>query len=211
MFRGISLANKCLLLFGGAVVLIVVAALALPAVRMWRLVDEAQVQRSRDLVDIWLSLDAKTQRERNDATNQPLFPSLESPALAQDRYGGINAERFGLERAKRLRAADPLLAAAVAAFELDPALAEYHSERWQGITRLYDYVRPERSGPGRLTGIVVLRRQSIETFRMLWISGVFFVAAATAVLSLAVLVFYLITHKIIITQKMNGCLTHLGA
>jgi len=42
MWRGISLANKCLLLFGAAVILIIVAALSVPWLRMNSIVDEGQ-------------------------------------------------------------------------------------------------------------------------------------------------------------------------
>ena len=196
MFRGISLANKCLLLFGGAVVLIVVVALTFPALRMWKLVDEGEIQRSRALIDTWLALDAAVQRERPETT--PPFPALEAPTFASDRYGGIGAERFSIERAKRVRGNDAFLAAAISAFEAEPRIGEFSSTSWQGITRVYDFARCERSGSGKVTGMVILRRPSIEAFRMLWISAIFLVAAAAAVLALAVLVFYLITKKIIL-------------
>ncbi|NUO80842.1 hypothetical protein HUU05_12250 [candidate division KSB1 bacterium] len=44
--RGLSLADKCLVLFGGAVVLIVCAALAAPWFRMFALVEEGQLDRA---------------------------------------------------------------------------------------------------------------------------------------------------------------------
>lgn len=198
MFRGISLANKCLLLFGGAVVLIVAAALTFPALRMWKLVDEGEIQRSRVLVDTWVVLDQQIQSERPAPAPQPLFPMLEAPSFGGDRYGGIGAERFTMERARRIRGGDVFIAAALAAFEAQPHRTEFSMARWQGVTRLYDYARGERNASDKLTGLIVLRRQSIEAFRTLWISGIFLVAAATAVLALAVLVFYLITKKIIL-------------
>ena len=54
MWRGISLANKCLLLFGGAVVLIVLAALSFSWLRIQAIVEEGQRERSRQLVQGWL-------------------------------------------------------------------------------------------------------------------------------------------------------------
>src|ERR1043165_10003430 len=57
MWRGLSLANKCLLLFGGALVLIVLSALSVPWLRMNALVDEGQLELSRQLVDAWERLD----------------------------------------------------------------------------------------------------------------------------------------------------------
>ena len=44
MLPGISLANKCLLLFGGAIVLIVLAASSAPWLRMNNLVDDGQLE-----------------------------------------------------------------------------------------------------------------------------------------------------------------------
>src|SRR4029453_16172939 len=54
MWRGISLANKCLLLFGAAVILIIVAALSVPWLRMNSIVDEGQYDASRRWVLEWL-------------------------------------------------------------------------------------------------------------------------------------------------------------
>ena len=50
MWRNISLANKCLLLFGAAIVLIVFAALLAPWLRMNALVGDVQQELSRQLV-----------------------------------------------------------------------------------------------------------------------------------------------------------------
>ena len=51
--RGISLANKCQLLFGAAVVLIVLAAMVGPWTRLGRIVDEAQLESSRQITELW--------------------------------------------------------------------------------------------------------------------------------------------------------------
>ena len=74
MWRGISLANKCLLLFGGAVVLIIALALSVPWLRMNGLVDEGQLDVSRQLVVVWNELRTK---EMQDAVRAlPGFASL---------------------------------------------------------------------------------------------------------------------------------------
>lgn len=54
MWRGISLANKCLLLFGGAVVLIILAALGFSFLRVKAIIEEEQHELSRQLVQGWL-------------------------------------------------------------------------------------------------------------------------------------------------------------
>ena len=51
----VSLANKCLLLFGTAVVVIIVAALTIPWFRMNAIVEEQQHEASRLLADAWLA------------------------------------------------------------------------------------------------------------------------------------------------------------
>ena len=53
MLRRVSLANKCLLLFGLAVVLIIIAALAVPWIRLNKLVDDAELQSARQMVATW--------------------------------------------------------------------------------------------------------------------------------------------------------------
>ncbi len=51
----ISLANKCQLLFGLAVLLVVIAALAVVALRMKALVHRGPERRAQDLADMWLA------------------------------------------------------------------------------------------------------------------------------------------------------------
>jgi signal transduction histidine kinase len=52
--RGVSLANKCQLIFSGAVLLILAAALSVPWLRTQRLVRENQLEVSRQLAETWL-------------------------------------------------------------------------------------------------------------------------------------------------------------
>lgn len=53
MARGLSLANKCQLLFGGAVVLIVTTALVLPWFRLLAIIDQSQFEASRQIARLW--------------------------------------------------------------------------------------------------------------------------------------------------------------
>ncbi len=54
MSSGISLANKCQLLFGAAIVLILIGALAVPWARTQSLVRESQSEMARQIADAWL-------------------------------------------------------------------------------------------------------------------------------------------------------------
>ncbi|MBS0198755.1 MAG: HAMP domain-containing histidine kinase [Planctomycetes bacterium] len=200
MFRGISLANKCLLLFGGAVVLIVLAALSGPWLRMTDLIDAGQLAVSREMMATWERLDEE-ERALQDERQGGLLPPLPSPSLRPIERGGILAQRFSISEIDRLAPTDDFLAHALAAFRNNPSLSDHQDAQWSGTTRLYRYARPERAhGPGgpHLTGLVVLRRPTLEAFRLLWINGVFLLGAGVAVLGLAMLVFYLITQRIIL-------------
>ena len=78
MRSGLSLANKCLLLFGGVIVLVVLAAATAPWLRMNALVDEGQLEVARQMVSVWDRLD-------HEALDGPAAP-------------GLTVERAGIDR-----------------------------------------------------------------------------------------------------------------
>ena len=55
MVPGISLANKCQLLFGFAVVMILAAALSVPWIGTRLLVRDYQIEVARQIADAWLA------------------------------------------------------------------------------------------------------------------------------------------------------------
>jgi signal transduction histidine kinase len=187
MWRGISLANKCLLLFGGAVVLIVLMALSVPWFRMNALVDEGQLELSRQLVDTWVRLDAE----------QP--PETGAPNARASEHAGIRARRLDLARAEKEAAATPFIARVVRAFESDPDRADLQSAAWTGLGREYRYARALRAPDKKLEGVILLERRPVEAARLLAINTAYLLSAGFVVLGLAVLVFYLITHQIILS------------
>jgi signal transduction histidine kinase len=223
MWRGISLANKCLLLFGGAVVLIIVAALTVPWLRMNAIVDEAQKELSRQLVDVW---------ERGEKA------SKEAGGKARDEIGDATIARLTLAEAKAAavpgggptdghgRASDEFIAHALRAFTgsgggggaaggSSPApmeLNELHQARWLTEssggaapppvgTREYRFakaVRNEATG-GTLVGMVVLTRLSPNAGAQMLVNTAYLFSAGLIALGLALLVFYLITSKLILS------------
>jgi len=190
MWRGISLANKCLLMFGGAIVLIVLMALSVPWLRMNTLVDEGQLELSRQMVETWLRLDAE------EGVGGAVVGRDE--ALGAE-HAGIRATRMSVERATAAGAGNPFLKRALRELESDPARGDYQSASWTGLAREYRYARAER-GPGRaLAGVIVLERPAVEAARLLAINTAYLLSAGFVVLGLAVLVFYLITHQIILS------------
>src|SRR3954470_1878750 len=145
MWRGISLANKCLLMFGGAVVLIVLLALSVPWFRMNSLVDEGQLEVSRQLVDTWARLDADEPQDRPGRTEGV-------------EHAGIRAVRLTLEEADAKSSDLPFVGRAVKLFRSDPLRADLQSAAWNGLGREYRYARAVRTPfPARaLEGVILL-------------------------------------------------------
>ncbi len=206
---GLSLANKCLLLFGGAVILIVGVALVLPLLRMNGLVERGQLEVSQSMVDSWL------------AAGGSQIPPDGVAALA-----GITARRIDLTDGAEL---EPHLEKVRQRLDRRAGLADVQSARWDESARVYEYVRAVRtvaaalpaattpteaaeraaeSGAGAsvnasaraaLTGLIVLERRSDDAGLMLLVNTVYLFSAGLVVLGMALLVFYLITSRIILS------------
>ena len=186
MWRGISLANKCLLLFGGAVVLIVVAALAAPWIRMNSLVDEGQLELSRQLVHVWEQLQAEEGGPA--ATGEPV------------EHAGVVARRMTLDAANALGEQDKFIRKALRVFREQPARNDIQQAHWRRANRVYRYARAIRSeDDSRLVGLILLERSPMAAARLLAVNTLYLLSAGAWVLLLAVLVFYLITNRIILS------------
>ncbi len=108
----ISLASKCQLMFGAAVVLILTAALAVVALRMQALVQRGPNQRAQDFAQWWLADEIKFGGELNeiqqDAGGLPPGVSKAVSLISKDRFDH-QAET------------DPFFAQAVELFQTRPA------------------------------------------------------------------------------------------
>ncbi|MDX2118781.1 MAG: HAMP domain-containing sensor histidine kinase [Planctomycetota bacterium] len=221
MFRGISLANKCLLLFGGAVVLIVVAALTAPWFRMNALVDQAQHDLSRQMLSSWIAAERQVKDAVSEARGDPgplalptpakvrpgpnLLPETKRPGpdpKAPAEFAGVLARRIPIEQVRRETNDDRFLARALSEFTDNETSSEMAEARWRGSSREYRYAKAERVGEGdgkRLSAIVLLERRSVQATSLLLINSAYLAVAAVFVLALAILVFYQITHRIILS------------
>lgn len=107
----ISLANKCQLLFGAAVVLILSAALAVVALRMQSLIERGPQKRAQDIAQSWLAdeiqFGGKLNEIQHDAGGLPADVSMAASLILKDRFDAV-AER------------DPFLADAVELFQTRP-------------------------------------------------------------------------------------------
>lgn len=206
-FRGlfsISLAAKCRILFGWAVLLIIATALFFPWYYMERLVDELNLREARHF-----ALLAR-------GYLQPAQPDWEDQQRLLKQWWAANTDtmqlppiipRFvrlpsGPETAARIN--DPFLARAIVAFNAKEAPEEFHETEdardGQSLYHLALAVRtavPPLTRPG-LVGLVEVSLPSHEGDAQIWFSRVVIVAAGALAGFLAVLVFYLITHKLIL-------------
>jgi two-component system sensor histidine kinase BarA len=192
MWRGISLANKCLLLFGGAVVLIVLIALTVPWLRMNALVDAGQLELSRQQVATWEQL-AESGQVKPEGV----------PQVPRSQFAGVGAAKLTLDEARKLSDGDAFLRRVVERFVADPNLPELNQSAWNfsTVTREYRYakaIRGGKAGGSDLTGVIMLERRSLQATRLLLINAAYLLTAGTFVLTLATIVFYQITHRLIL-------------
>lgn len=184
MWRGISLANKCLLLFGGAVVLVVIAAMVLPWFRMNALVDDGQLEVSRAMASAWEA----AEKSSNEA-DQPGTPRM---------LAGIYAARLTLEQADVIAAGDEFVAEALERFRQTPELFDVQGSSWQRTLREYRYIRATRD-PGRnVQSVILLDRRSVQAASFLLYNTGSLLSAAFFVLAIAMTLFYFITHKLVL-------------
>ena len=183
MARGISLANKCLILFGVAIILIVTTALAVPWVRMNSIVAESQLELSRQLVAVW--------------SDQP-----EAPRLSGTPGDTIPARRLSYAEWVEQAQSDDFLRDALERFRAGSPPPDMQRSTWQGAARRYLYAKPVFAATppeqDALAGVVVLDRVSTEAARLLALNALYHFSAGVLVFALAVLVFYLITSRLIL-------------
>ncbi|NUQ67467.1 MAG: HAMP domain-containing histidine kinase [Phycisphaerales bacterium] len=178
MLRG-SLATKCLVLFGSAIVLIVLGALVFPWLRMNALIDAGQLEVSRHLVAAWARDDMG---ETGGAVE----------------HAGIVARRLTPEEAVGQAAQDPFVGRALTALGGDARASDYQEARWAWLEREYRYASASRRLSGELDSIVVLERRSLQASRLLILNSVYLSWAGLIVIALALPVFYLITRKLVL-------------
>jgi two-component system, NarL family, sensor histidine kinase BarA len=191
LVRGLSLADKCLVLFGGAVVLIVAGALVFPWLRMQALVDEGELDFSRYLADSWADA-------QDDQLGNPFGDADQSEIRnLPTRPPGLTARLLSPDIVREQAGASPRLAKDLARFVADPSLEDSQAVIRTASGRSYRYLRPQWEGQ-TLTGLLVLERPSPNAGRLVVINTLYLLSAGSFVLGLAILVFYLITHKLVL-------------
>ena len=212
-FLSISLAAKCRLLFGLAVLLIIAATLFVPWLRMRDLVHEANIQLTRQIGRLALA------RSDLGAGNWDL------KQRALELWWPTGSAKYGLSGPvprliPLLDPADPkpppgtigYVRQAIAELARDPRRAE-SAPSWASVGSglVYRMVFPVRSTGGKfpsgtLLGVVAVEHLAPKARVELLINfGLCLMAGALAGV-LAILVFYLITHKLILSpvRELTG-------
>jgi len=206
----ISLANKCQLLFGTAVVLILVAALTVLAVRMQTLVREGQVAAARQLAHAWLS-------EQTHRGTIPVPPSKGDNLDSDKRFSTTFVYKINFDLAKKN---DPFLAKAIKGFQapgknqelFQPAKdrrgmahdryarAVHQSTLNQlGAREAWPTLTSAVATNDALTGIVLVRLPAEVAHRQLMLNRIFIIAAGLLAGLLAIGAFWFITTRIILS------------
>ena len=195
MSRGWSLANKCQLVFGAAIILIIGAALVVPWSLLSKIVDRGQLESSRQLVSFWST---------NPFIASALVPTAH-PEKASDRadlrimYYPIDEWRTG-DRSSEFehnarRRFDRLLndAERRGPIELAEALAEDGGRRYRFAALIQT-----TDDPPAPKGVLVVERLSAVAANQLMVYRMYVILAGFAATMLALLVFFLITNRIIL-------------
>jgi two-component system sensor histidine kinase BarA len=220
MVSGISLANKCQLLFGFAIVCIVGAALSVPWVRAYSLVRNAQIETARQLCDAWLADRTRLGVLEDPATLQELSAappsSRQSPRVRFVAVEEVEQYPRGTNDETQM-----FLSAALRYFRDSPRRAEYMSSARRNGPVVYRYARPmhesnvqavrERTvtdvkisaerdvAADPLRALLLVERTSQFAEGQLLTTRIFIVAAGIVASSMAGLVFYLILTKLILS------------
>jgi signal transduction histidine kinase len=206
MVSGISLANKCQLLFGLAVLVILSAALSVPWLRARTLIREHQLEWARQVADRWMMRRSQPdgaivdEQTEEDPLRITLVP-VESIDLAEDR--------------------DPFLARALERFRDDDREIDTLAVTNMNQRTVYRYARALRASQMRtmrnpaladlsagvaepgvadpIRALLVIHRASELADTQLTMNRVYIVASGLAGGAMSVLVFYLILTKLILS------------
>ena len=210
MLKGIriSLANKCQLLFGLAVVLVMTAALTVVGWRMQTLVERAPERRAQDLAEMWLAgqIDLGNAIQRVEVEDDPEFET------------GVVISLIHEEEFDALIAEDEFLAQALTRFEEVPTANEAFASTPHDKGQLhFRYVRAIRSSDvARMEGtfaagvdaagladpvqqLLLVRLRDQEAVVQQTLNRIYIVAAGLFAGLLAIAVFYYITTRIILS------------
>ena len=200
MAQGISLANKCQILFGVAVVALLGGALAGPWIRTAGIVTDSQLELSRELA------------------NEILTREALDPATLTDPISG-RIYRVGELVGESRTESDPFLRASFTRFSADPTETELFDKETEGGKTHYRYARVIREAQWReiiapdfgaaagrpgvarpdeaVAAVLVIDRKSEFAEAQILVNRVYILASGIVAVALSMLVFHLILKRLI--------------
>src|SRR5690606_22526148 len=125
--------NKCLLLFGAAVVLIIVAALSVPWLRMNGIIEESNRRLARQLVQVW-----EEQVQNRAAAGAAVIPG------EPEQLADADIVLLRKEQVVALADEDRFVARAWQRFQSDPDAVERYDSTWSRAGREDRYAKVQR-------------------------------------------------------------------
>lgn len=210
MLKGIriSLANKCQLLFGLAVVLVMTAALTVVGWRMQTLVEQAPERRAKDLAEMWLAeqITFGEPVQRIEEGDQPAFTT------------GVVLTLINEDELEPAAARDTFLQSAIERFDQTPSAIDYFAAsrdadgqltfRYARAVRASDVERMEGTFEAGLDAagladplqqVLLVQLRDQEAAMQQTLNRIYIVAAGLFAGLLAIAVFYYITTRIILS------------
>lgn len=232
MSRGLSLANKCQLMFGAAVVLIVATALVLPWFRLPEIIDGSQFEASRQMARLWadskwVTRDIGWLYETDDADlaapppspvtpddaggtpppgAQPLRPDgdADKPIFTDARPAGdpppLIVGWWPMREWREANFESEFLNAARAALASSEApVREYRQALWRGERGRVYRLAHVHTIDGVPQGVVVVERASLTAAGQVFVNRMFIIVAGLLAGGTAIIVFFYITRRIILS------------
>lgn len=195
MSRGPSLANKCLLVFGLAVVLIIGAAMVIPWMRLGSIVERSQIETSRHLARLWLRTGlASTEEAGQGAVGADAgltdadFRALQVSSAPFSVWSEGELDDFG--RAARRRFEKALAAGR--------SSGEYWRSTWEQGALTYRYAMLTAETQSSEPRVVLVERRSQSAASLIRTNRLYLAIAGLVAGGLAMLVFHLLTTRIIL-------------
>lgn len=191
MHRGLSLANKCQLLFGGAVILIVLAALLVPWNRLTVLVDDLHLEQHRELVrlvreNLLIADSSQTGTTDNDDSRHDLSIRYLRWSQLQDQGEFSEFERQAI---RFFQTREP---------DAPRRTSEFREAFWRDDHRVYRYAHLIAASDESGDGILFIEQRSNDASRLVMINRIYLIISGIGAGILAWMVFYFITNRIIL-------------
>lgn len=182
-FTELSLATKCLLLFGGASAGIIAIALTPTLIRMNGLVGSNELDMARTVYAFWVKDEARVLADESTggAAVRVLSPEQLAGESENSRFLRRAGERFGR----------------------DAGRLEHFDADWSGWNRVYRYARARRGPDGQVRDIVLIERRADGAARTLLVNFLYLLAAGSAVLALALVMFAALTSRLILRPVLS--------